>query len=70
MKAVGKTVYKERVDEAAKIAKERGRIHYTALAYMLGIGPNLAIMVAKAVAETWPQDYAYEDGYLIYRGGH
>lgn len=44
----------------------KGRVHYTELAFGMGVSPSMARMVLKALAEVYADEYEYRSGY-IYR---
>jgi len=60
--------YRALVKAAVEIARERGEVHYTSLAFFLGISAQYASQVARAAADLYPDVLVYRRGTLYYIG--
>jgi len=60
--------YRALVKAAVEIARERGEVHYTSLAFFLGISAQYASQIARAAADLHPDMLMYRRGTLVYLG--
>ena len=60
--------YRALIKGAVRIAKEKGEVHYTTLAFFLGVSAQYASQIARAAADLFPDEIVYRRGTLTYIG--
>ena len=58
--------YRALVKAVVEIARERGEVHYTSLAFFLGVSAQYASQIARAAADLYPNELVYRRGTLVY----